>query len=91
MTPFNASALSLNLSTLGAVLLFGGKTASGYSNSTWIFKNGTWSNLTSAGNMPHLAGAALGTMGNGNIMAKVTAAVRIFRLLRETLEFIGHI
>ena len=71
-TPVSPSAMydtSMSYSTsLGAVLMFGGKTASGYSNSTWIFKNGLWTNLTSAGSMPHLAGAAMGSMGNGNLV-----------------------
>lgn len=62
---FAASAYS---QTSRSVILFGGITSSGYSNSTWSFKDNVWTKMSTTGPIPAMEGSSMVAMSNGNLL-----------------------
>lgn len=62
---FAASAYS---QTSGSVILFGGITSSGYTNSTWAFKDNVWTKMSTTGPIPAMEGSSMVAMSNGNLL-----------------------
>ncbi len=62
---FAASAYS---SSIGSIVLFGGKTANGYSNSTWIFKDNAWTVMKTNGSIPAMEGSTMEALPDGNMI-----------------------
>ena len=62
---FGASAYSDNASS---IFLFGGLTNSGFSNSTWAFKDNSWTKLATTGAIPAMEGSTMQALPDGNIL-----------------------
>ena len=63
-----AFASSAYSSSISSIVLFGGNTSSGLSNSTWTFKDNSWKRVTTTGQIPAMEGAAMESLPNGNIL-----------------------
>jgi hypothetical protein len=62
---FSASAYSTSTSS---IYLFGGITSSGYSNTTWSFKDNSWIKLNTTGKIPAMEGSTMEALPDGNIL-----------------------
>ncbi len=61
-------ASSVYSTETGSVILFGGKDSSGFTNSTWSFKDNTWTKISTTGAIPAMEGSSMVAMSNGNVL-----------------------
>jgi hypothetical protein len=54
--------------TTRSVILFGGNTTSGDSNSTWSFAHNVWTKMPTTGKIPAMEGSSMVAMTNGNLL-----------------------